>query len=214
MEISRHGMEFRHVCMLYRRGDYHQALEAADRAVARGYSLAGAERDFVLAELDKDVARAGAAVEQAIDHPEESRFSTFGAMCALFFLGKTQAATQLSAKIRQQPAGVPQWRGDWYRNQLQYVGGRITEDDLLKVAASARQWLCEAHFLIGLRHLSEGDRVGARKHFQNCSDTRVFIYWDYIWARAFLARLEKDPTWPKWIPLKEQDGKSARPKRE
>ena len=35
LEMSRYGTKFRHVCMLYRRGDYPQALQAADRAVAR-----------------------------------------------------------------------------------------------------------------------------------------------------------------------------------
>jgi hypothetical protein len=59
--------------------------------------------------------------------------------------------------------------------------------------------LCEAHFQIGLRHLAEGDRDGARDHFQKCVQTRVFIYWDYVWARAFLDRLKGDSRWPDWI---------------
>jgi hypothetical protein len=57
--------------------------------------------------------------------------------------------------------------------------------------------LCEAHFLAGLRHLAAEDRDGARDHFQKCVETRVFIYWDYKWARAFRDRLKNDRTWPR-----------------
>jgi hypothetical protein len=75
-------------------------------------------------------------------------------------------------------------------------------DQLLKTAGRCRPKLCEAHFVIGLSRLCEGDRAGARLHFQKCTKTRVFIYWDYVWGRAFLERLQKDRTWPPWIPPK------------
>src|SRR5262249_17907831 len=47
--ISGQGTEFRRVCMLYRRGDYPRALQAADRAVALSHPLSRIERGFVLA---------------------------------------------------------------------------------------------------------------------------------------------------------------------
>jgi hypothetical protein len=53
--------------------------------------------------------------------------------------------------------------------------------------------------LIGMRRLARGDWSGAREHFRKCDETRVFVYWDHQWARAFLRRLEQDPSWPKWI---------------
>jgi tetratricopeptide (TPR) repeat protein len=203
LETARHGTEFRHVCLLYRRGDYRQALQAAERAVARNIPLSHIERVFVLAEVDRGRARAQSAVEHAVQHPDNSRFSSFCASHALYYLGMPQAAAQASSKIRQRPAGIFVWREDWYLKHLDYNCGRITEEGLLKFAAGVPPPLCEAHFLIGLRLLSEGDRVGAREHFQKCCDTRIFIYWDYTWARAFLKRLELDPAWPPWIPGKE-----------
>jgi hypothetical protein len=48
--------------------------------------------------------------------------------------------------------------------------------------------------------MAEGDRNGARDHFQMCDETRVFLYWDHKWARAFRGRLERDRGWPTWIP--------------
>jgi hypothetical protein len=202
LEMSRYGTEFRNARMLYRRGDYPGALQAADRGVALGIGLCGIERVFVLAELDKGVPRARAAVEQAMTHPDDSRYAFFCAPHAFYFLGMPQKAAQASLTIHQRPAGIYVWQKDWYRKHLDFNCGRISADDLLKAAAGVPPPLCEAHFLIGLRCLSEGDRTGAREHFQKCCDTRVFIYWDYMWARAFLKRLEEDSEWPPWIPMK------------
>ena len=120
--------------MLYRRGDYPQALRPAERAVARNIPLSHIETVFVLAEVDKGGARSRAAVEQAMSHPDDSRFSSFCAPHALFFLGMLHEAAQASLKIRRRPAGVFVWREDWYRKHLDYNRGRITEDELLKVA--------------------------------------------------------------------------------
>jgi hypothetical protein len=76
-------------------------------------------------------------------------------------------------------------------------------------AAACRPKLCEAHFLLGLRRLSEGNRGGALGHFQKSIDTRSFIYWDHKWARNFRDRLKKDPTWPQWIPRDEGNPKGS-----
>jgi len=29
----------------------------------------------------------------------------------------------------------------------------------------------------------------------------VLLFLEYDWSRAFLARMEADPTWPPWIPV-------------
>jgi hypothetical protein len=50
--------------------------------------------------------------------------------------------------------------------------------------------------------LSDGDRAGAREHFQKSLDTKFYGNNAYPYARAFLARLNRDPEWPKWIPVK------------
>ena len=56
--------------------------------------------------------------------------------------------------------------------------------------------------MIGVTRLSGGDRDGAREHFSAAVATRFINTMDYDWSRAFLARMEKDRTWPKWIPVK------------
>jgi tetratricopeptide (TPR) repeat protein len=192
--------EFRHAVMLYRRGQYEKALEIADRTVAHGHGLARVERAFILAALDNGPQRALAVFQEACAQ-EESRFGQLAAPLILLLLGRPADAVEGSKKIRRDSANVPPWFQGWYNRHLDYQCGTITSDELLQAAGTCRPKLCEAHFVIGLRHLAEGDRKGARAHLQKCINTRVNMYWDYMWARAFLKRLEQDPTWPPWIPL-------------
>jgi hypothetical protein len=57
--------------------------------------------------------------------------------------------------------------------------------------------------LAGLVHLSEGDRKGAREHFQKSVDTHFYGHIVYPYARVFLERLKdeklKEENWPRWI---------------
>jgi hypothetical protein len=47
--------------------------------------------------------------------------------------------------------------------------------------------------------LAEGDRKGARKHFDKVVKTRAFIWGPYDMSWVYQARLTKDPNWPPWI---------------
>jgi tetratricopeptide (TPR) repeat protein len=194
------GTAFRHAVMLYRHKDYEKALAAADRAVARISSLSRVERGFILAEMADGPQRAWGAFEDARAAHDLGDYRLRTATIPLL-LGRKADAVQASLKLRGDPVtAVPPWYQGWYQRYLDYLCDLIPKDELLQVAGTCRPKLCEAHFVIGLRHLSEGDRDGAREHFEKCVDTRVFIYWDYMWARAFRDRLKKDPTWPTWIP--------------
>jgi hypothetical protein len=194
--VSQLGSEFRLALMLYRRGDYVRALEAADRAAARGSGLVQVERGFILTELPDGPRRAAAAFRETLSQGDLG----FWRLCpplGLLLLGQTPEAVQASQKVGADQ--VPPWYHGWYRHYQNYLCGRISEDELVEAAGSCRPKRCEAHFLIGLRRLSEGDRKGARAHFQECAARRVFTHWDHQWARAFLARLEREPGWPPWI---------------
>jgi serine/threonine protein kinase/tetratricopeptide (TPR) repeat protein len=86
-----------------------------------------------------------------------------------------------------------------------YLTGSRSEADeaeFLKSAGKNRLKLCGTHYVIGLVRLSNGDRVGAREHFQKALDTRFYAHNLYPYARAYLARLKRDETWPKWIEVK------------
>jgi hypothetical protein len=168
--------------------------------VAQGVGWSQIERAFILAELPNGRERAGEQFQVA--EAEEARFGRVAAPMILLLLRRGPEAAQASRKIRDDPAALPPWDPDWYLRYLDYYCGTITGDELLKAAGTCRPKLCEAHCAIGLHRLAEGDREGAKNHFRKCYATRVFIYWDRMWARAFLERLVNEPSWPPWIPLK------------
>jgi serine/threonine protein kinase len=202
LAVSRRATEFRLALMLYRRGEYEQALAAIDRARARGHALTRVQRGFILAELPDGPRRATVAFEDATAEDEPSYHRLF-APSILLLLGRRTDAVQAAWKLRSDPTVVPPWDRDWYQHRLDYLCDRITDDQLLRAAGACRPKLCEAQFQIGLWHLADGDRAGAREHFRKCDESRVFIYWEYEWARAWLQRLEEGCTWPPWIPQEE-----------
>jgi hypothetical protein len=118
----------------------------------------------------------------------------------LLFLGQREEAVQAVLQILQDQKQIPPWWEGWYYKRLDFDCGLMTADELLQAAGTCRPKLCEAHFAIGLHRLADGDRAGARAHFRKSAYTRLYTWsWDYMWARAFLARMEKDPAWPPWI---------------
>jgi tetratricopeptide (TPR) repeat protein len=194
--VSGLGGEFRHALMLYRQRDYKNALAAAERAVARGSALSRVERGFILAEMPDGPRRAWAAFEDAEAATDLGYFRLCAAAIPLL-LGRKADAVHASLKVRADPTvPVPPWYEGWYHNCLNYQCDLIPEDELIRTAGRCRPKLCEAHFQIGLRHLAEGDRDGAREHFQKCDETHVFLYWDHKWARAFRDRLKQGSSWP------------------
>jgi serine/threonine protein kinase len=198
--MSGHGSAFRRAVMLYRRQEFAKALEAAERsrAIGRGFSAEAVERAFILAELPDGPARARAACEAA-KAEARSVWQLLPPMI-LLLLGHKDDARQAYLGVRKEE--LPPWDGGWLFTYLDYNCGRVTADELVQAAGEARPKLCDAYFQIGLWRLADGDRAAAREYFQKCVATRAFVSWEWPWARAFLARMEKDPAWPPWIPAK------------
>jgi tetratricopeptide (TPR) repeat protein len=197
---SRVEPQFRHSVMLYRRGEFDKALKEAQRCTERGYRLGPVECGFILAELPNGPARAREAANAAM---ARGRVGSLNSPMILLLLGQKAEAVQASLQLRKTPAGVPSYYQGWYFKILDYQCELIGAEALLQAAGKRRPQLCEAHFLIGMSSLAAGDRPGAQEHFQKCTETRVFCYWEYVWARAFLNRMNGDPDWPSWIPPKE-----------
>jgi tetratricopeptide (TPR) repeat protein len=200
--MSRQGPAFRHAVMLYRRGDYQKALEAADRARVRDIGImARIEPGFILPELPNGPRRALAFYRDGAARRTPG-FDRIGAPLILLLLGRESEAIAASREVRRDLlAQVPPWHQGWYHRYLDYQCDRISADEYLKATGTSRPKLSAAHFLISVRHLARGDRDGAREHFRKCEKTRVFDSWEYPWARAFRERLEKDRTWPRRIQL-------------
>src|SRR5262249_47192285 len=131
-----------------------------------------------------------------------SKFTFPGATAALLFLGMRQQAAEF-VRDGGRAAGL-----DMDQDPLvKYLEGG-SEEEYMKSGWGGR-FACLNHYLAGLVHLSEGDRKGAREHFQKSVDTHFYSHIVYPYARVFLERLKRneklkrDEKWPRWIPAKE-----------
>ena len=204
---------FDYAMALYRDGDLRRAMEVLDRVQAQGgdiYStiLGG----LVVAESPGGKHQAFNAYRDAAERRPAGRAALYPQL-VLRFLGRQADAVKSTWAVRDRVQLMPPWLLEWYQHLLDYNCGMITEteENLLRAAGKSRWNQCEANFFIGMTRLADGDRVGAADHFRLSVDTRVYIFFEYVWSRAFLARMEKDPAWPPWIPMRENSPKGVSP---
>jgi tetratricopeptide (TPR) repeat protein len=195
------------VSRLYRLGQFEEARDLVDQRLAQVVSKMNylVERGFVVAELADGQAGAQAAAEaalrEALTAPASSA-ATQGPHLLLRLLGRKPQAEEVCRQIRARLTGPFPDRPEWNKKLLDYNCGELTDEQLLQGAGSSRWDQCEAHFVMAMRKLADGNRANAREHFRQCIATGVFRFYEYRWSRAFLSRMEKDPNWPPWIPLK------------
>jgi len=215
-EVARKGYQetestatrFTYVCSLYEQGQFEKALEVIERAGGpEGSSSRDAKsasslyqfRPFITAELPDGPSRALEAYRENCELYQQAYPGGYGAVfnqATLLFLGKRTEAKAASREL----TGL-------YREHdlriLEYCAGSISAEDFLKAEVESRGNQCEAHFYVALDRLAQGDRAGAREHFEKSLATGVFPFTEYQWSRLFLKRMDQDPNWPPWIPLRE-----------
>jgi predicted Zn-dependent protease len=189
---------------LYRRGqpgDFEEALRVLQK---RQRTYNARLLPFVLAEYDyrkpdwparalkvsKEYAawsRDGAAVMEAQ-----------GALLCLLWK-KGDAVEASKALLRRQDLFYTLRREPILRC-VRYIAGELSAEELLGRAGRSQWDQCLAHYYIAMSKLAEGDREGAKEHFNKVIKTRAFLWGTYDMSWVFLSRLEKDATWPPWIP--------------
>lgn len=124
------------------------------------------------------------------------------AIGALLLCGRADDARSALLKLNVQ--AFPQSIRKPYTAIRDHIAGHgVSEAEVMAAAQTDRAIRCEACFFLGLARLAAGDRSNAMRLFRDgavryrCPD---FIATP--WCMALLARMEKDPTWPAWIPGK------------
>jgi len=200
-----------YVFSLYEQGEFEKALEViehvggAGEVSSRDAELASAAhwvRPFILAELPDGPSRALQACTENCELFTKG-YAVIWNQATLLLLGRRTDAMVASRELRKHPERLTGLNHEHYLRILDYCGGSISEEEFLRAEAGSRWNQCEAHFYMALDRLSQGDRAGAREHFQKALATGVFEFLEYDWSRLFLKRMEQDPTWPRWILLKE-----------
>jgi tetratricopeptide (TPR) repeat protein len=188
-----------YAAILYQHGQSEQALSVLERA--------GTDDDYTILRACILAEREGPTRARQLHDELEGR--QLGPIGPLYFqtilrlLGDKPAAVHASRRIRERTPRVA-WRNGWYNDLIDYNSGTgiRTAEQLLGRAGNSQYNLCEAHFFIGMNCLADGDRKGARDHFRASTATPYWGMSDHVFSSVLLARLEKDPAWPPWIPLK------------
>jgi len=183
---------------LYRRGRLTEALAVLARRAKDQNLFVDRLRAYLLAELhpkERNIARA-ACENMLTRHPS----SGYEAQRILRFLGYKDDAIAISRALRhKRPPVSPDESGKVLGD---YECGYISEVELLNHRMD-RGLRFLSHHTVGLNRLADGDRAGAREHFLQAQQVRGLAPDDWYLARIFVERMEKDPAWPPWIPVKE-----------
>jgi tetratricopeptide (TPR) repeat protein len=186
---------------LYRRGDLKEAFEVLAR---RRDTYTDRLLPFVLAELDYPdkhdwQARALKASENYAARTQDWA-AVMDAQSIHSMLGDKTKAVEVNKALLKQPDRFYTLRADPIRRCVQYNAGELEEDKLLEAAGHSRWDHCLAHFNIAMTKLAEGDRKGAKEHFNEAVKTRAWGWGEYDLSWVLHDRLEKDHKWPPWIP--------------
>ncbi len=77
---------------------------------------------------------------------------------------------------------------EWESRLLDYYQGIVTASKLISLAKN-RFDRCEAYFYIGSRYFFQDDKEKARVYFKKAIDTKAFLYYEYVGAKASLEKL-------------------------
>jgi serine/threonine protein kinase/predicted Zn-dependent protease len=185
---------------LYRRGQFDEAVKCLQRRRAKEL-MGDLTACFVLAEL------AHAGPQRALDAYEKlaRKYPEVGEQAqpgyVLLLLGRKDQAQASYKEFRGRFVSSPLWQ-EFYAAMRQFIRGELSEEIYLAKAARSRWQLCYAHTEIGLSRLADGDRLAAREHFSKAIQTRAIWLFEWNWCEMFLSRLQNDPNWPPWIPVK------------
>jgi hypothetical protein len=160
---------------------------------------------MILAESPNGAERALSACKDALQGDSHGRLSITQPLFVLLWLGWKAEVVRACRGLEENPFEDfhPVHRKRSQQN-LDYLCGRMSAEEFLQSAGASRLRLCEVHFYIGLKRLATGDRAAAVRHLRQSVGTHVYMYFEYQYSRIFLQRLEEDPTWPPWIPVKEE----------
>jgi tetratricopeptide (TPR) repeat protein len=189
---------------LYRRGqpgDYKEALHVLERrrGTYNKYLL-----PFVLAEHDYPdkhdwPARARKASEDYTTSSQDG-LAIMDSQRVLCLLGEKDKAVEASKALLKREDLFYTLRHEPILRCVRYNAGELSADELLRLAGRSQYDQCLAHYNIAMMKLAEGDREGAKEHFDKAVKTRAWGWGEYDLSWVCLSRLEKDRNWPPWIP--------------
>jgi serine/threonine protein kinase len=203
LAIKEHSITFL-VLTLFRLERFQEAMDLCDERLARHKTARFTDffRSFILSAMTESPQEVVAAFEpqgkETLDSVNAHRFA-YTIYC---LAGNLDSAQRYSRDLRNVGVRVAHDEKSWHKI-LEYTCGDLDEDAMLAQVSSSRTALCQAHFLIGMTQLAKSNREEARRHFFACGNLRINRYVEDFMSRALISQLDREPTWPRWIPNRE-----------
>ena len=182
---------------------YERDRVEAAKEVVKGHLAAGYVRDGSLVLMTAELPGGFQEAQDICDRMSEASTDAFiFYRCLLYnYLGLQKRASDVLAEF---PGDFDQYSPEYAamaRERLDLVRdpSLATAEKLLERDPRSRRKRVRWHLWIGLMRLGDGDRAGARKHFELAVKAREPYQSSYAPSRAFLKRMDKDRTWPPWI---------------
>jgi serine/threonine protein kinase len=190
---------FYYAAYLCERGERREALAILD--AHRGAREAEDMRPFLLAELPGGKPLAIAACKDMAKKDWYGWEWAYG-QSALSMLGQGEDLAAAAGDFRRRTNRFPVAETDQrlFRTLLDYWEGKAPDQALLDAARGSRRSQFRAHYFVGASKLGHGERAAACQEFRAAVDGGPVAFWTWHMSKIMLARLEKDPTWPPWIP--------------
>jgi hypothetical protein len=192
--------------LLYERGETKTAVKVVEDHFPEGF-MRDIARCWFVAELPDGPRRVREICDQMPEEPAEFRM----AWRCIFrcFLGKKEEVPDLLRGFRLDTDPIPARQASGFGVLLDFVKepSREAEKKILQGVGQSRSGRTFWHFEIGLIRLGEGDRARALRHFKASVEACDPYTRNHKVSRAFLKRMEKDPTWPPWIPPNKEERK-------
>ena len=192
--------------LLYNRGEVERAAEVIKDHVPQGF-LRNIALSWFVAELPCGPSRVRELCNQMPEKPADFRVAW---QCIfLCYLGQKEMVPNVLRTFRSNSDRVPGRQAPGFDVLLDFLKepGTEAEKKILQGVRHSKSGLTFWHFNIGVVRLGEGDRASARVHFEASIRAHDPYAPNYKIGRAFLARMKKDPTWPPWIPTKNDKAK-------
>ncbi|MBU0639234.1 MAG: protein kinase [Planctomycetes bacterium] len=193
----------KHAMMVYALGDAQAALEEIEPycEMSPGYYPLPFQRAVMLAELGR-LSEARATCHDIMHRQRTHATAFFISVVLMEFLGDPDAAAAAIEEFAER--GVEEVTSEDAQRAtpgpaLEYLAGRLDAEALLVAAKGVPGPRAEYAFLIGMRKLARGDRVGGLAALQISFDTGIIRFVEHRFAQVALDRARHDPEWPAWL---------------
>lgn len=159
-------------------------------------------RPFILAMSSDEAAREEALqIFRTFDLNDMPYNTASIALEIPLLLGKPDTARRASLLFLNRELPPEFWVGWQWR--VNYLAGRVQEQPYLDHAEPFRCCKAVADYTVAMQALADGDIKKAKQHFIVVIKTGKVSWWSYSCASAILACMDRDPSWPNWIPRRE-----------